>query len=1267
MSRTKKTIFWMAAALAGLFVLAVAVLFVSPALIHLKTVRDEIQERFSKELSGQIKFARIDLSIFPRPRVIVTQVRYQGAEGVDARLPSLNVYPKIWPLIIGQFQLDRLALESPEVVVKLEERPEAETAIVDAFEFDRIGQRIIAALLLLTKWQPPDLSFRISNGRLILLEPNRPMLELSNVQARMDRGARLSNYSFSARSNLWQQISLKGWIDPSQSKKAGRIDLSQVQPRTLSRLIYPDSRFKIIEAPLILSIDFESTGEDRLVAVVNGSLPRLRITKATTDVLLKGYSLRSTLKIEAGQVSLSIDALTLDEPRLDVSGRFSWNPAEPRASMELNASRIDVAGLRRTALALLGHTKIVQEIFAIIRDGVVPDMTVTSSGSSIAGLGQIANLVISGRMAQGHIMVPGIQLDLTAVEGRATISAGVLSGDAMSARFGNSQGHSGKMTLDLTGNSKILQLEILVAADLAQLPPVLKHLVTHKKFQSELVRITNVVGSAAGVLKLEGTTNDIVVAVEASDLDLELNYDRIPYPICFHKGKVSLDGSGLRLAQLDAAVGLSVFSELSGSFSWQEPAVQMEVQFQKCGLVVEQLYAFLKSLTQLPPSVTDLAVESGTILLRGSQVNGPLFQPDRWRLEARGDIDDLKLTWPLLPQPLSIASGKISCDSKYLRLYELKGNMGTSSFSQASVRWNLISRSRFDLASGPLKIAVDEIMPWIAPHMTGLQPLAPLTGQVTLDRVAVEGTLANPLTHVKGDIDKYELASPKFPGPVFGSGGVFSWQNSRLQIDGITADLGRSSVKRMAVGLQWTDPVLLDASAESVVVYLAEADPWLAALAGNDPRPAAGRGIIRLSGTRVTGPLLRPDIWLVHASGNLDEVVIPLASLPDPIIIHQADFTLSSEKSASSKAVRHTISFDLLPFEVGDDPMWFHGSLAFEAKTISLEGDLQADRIDWNRFGNGRPRTSSSDTESWLWRLKGSLQVTARQFKYAAYTWSPTQATIIFATDSIRIAVNQADLCDISFSGIIRFSPNIVELYIVPAAKQKRLDSSLTCVLQEKDLATGEYDLHGELLAKSKAQDLTRAMMGDVSFAAANGRIYRFGLLAKILALLNLTEIFGGQVPDLVQDGFAYRSINLVGEFQSGRVLMKECVIDGASMGIGCEGDIDLINQEMDLTVLVAPLKTVDRIIGKLPIINTVLGGSLISVPFRATGKIGSPTVIPLSPTAVGSGVLGIMERTMKLPITLIQPLVTQSKAAKPADRKTESQNTRQPVGRGEN
>jgi hypothetical protein len=110
-------------------------------------------------------------------------------------------------------------------------------------------------------------------------------------------------------------------------------------------------------------------------------------------------------------------------------------------------------------------------------------------------------------------------------------------------------------------------------------------------------------------------------------------------------------------------------------------------------------------------------------------------------------------------------------------------------------------------------------------------------------------------------------------------------------------------------------------------------------------------------------------------------------------------------------------------------------------------------------------------------------------------------------------------------------------------------------------------------------------------------------------------------------------------DFKGKKLVMQECAIDGASMGLACEGDIDLVEDKINLVILVAPFKTVDRIIKKIPLISSVLGGKIVSIPFRAKGDINNPAVIPLSPTAVGSGVLGIMERTLKLPITIIQPL----------------------------
>ena len=151
-------------------------------------------------------------------------------------------------------------------------------------------------------------------------------------------------------------------------------------------------------------------------------------------------------------------------------------------------------------------------------------------------------------------------------------------------------------------------------------------------------------------------------------------------------------------------------------------------------------------------------------------------------------------------------------------------------------------------------------------------------------------------------------------------------------------------------------------------------------------------------------------------------------------------------------------------------------------------------------------------------------------------------------------------------------------------------------------------------------------------------------MLAKIFALLNVTEIYRGEVPDLKGKGFAYNSMIATGVFEDGKLIIKDTTIDSPSMGIALEGEIDLIKKKVNLVVLVAPFKTVDRIVKKIPLVGTIMGGNLISIPFRAVGDLGDPDVIPLSPTAVGSGMLGILERTLKLPITIIQPVLPGSK-----------------------
>jgi hypothetical protein len=56
------------------------------------------------------------------------------------------------------------------------------------------------------------------------------------------------------------------------------------------------------------------------------------------------------------------------------------------------------------------------------------------------------------------------------------------------------------------------------------------------------------------------------------------------------------------------------------------------------------------------------------------------------------------------------------------------------------------------------------------------------------------------------------------------------------------------------------------------------------------------------------------------------------------------------------------------------------------------------------------------------------------------------------------------------------------------------------------------------------------------------------------------------------------------------------------------------------------------------------MGGSIVSIPVKIRGNLSDPEVTFLSPSAIGSAFLGIMERTLKLPITIIEPVLPAKK-----------------------
>jgi uncharacterized protein YhdP len=119
----------------------------------------------------------------------------------------------------------------------------------------------------------------------------------------------------------------------------------------------------------------------------------------------------------------------------------------------------------------------------------------------------------------------------------------------------------------------------------------------------------------------------------------------------------------------------------------------------------------------------------------------------------------------------------------------------------------------------------------------------------------------------------------------------------------------------------------------------------------------------------------------------------------------------------------------------------------------------------------------------------------------------------------------------------------------------------------------------------------------------------------------------------------------IVGELQDGYIYIKEMVIDGPAMKIVGEGRVDLAKGEADIVLLVAPLKTVDTVMRHIPIVGRIVtgkSGTFISVPFGVNGPFADPRVTLMPPEAVGSGLWGVLKRTLQTPLELFKTITFQ-------------------------
>ena len=1214
MSTGKKIAFSIIGGIGILVVLLLAAILSAPRLINSEAVKARVLAEVSRRAGGRMGFGRADFGLFPLPCVAIHEVSFSFPETASGTIDTVAVYPELLSLLKWRLRIAKLDLQMPNLTVSLPEAGKRKFPSLSEME----GQ--FTRFLSLLELDAPGLVVQVENGSLALSERGHPAFSFRDIQAHIVLPPDRLRIQIACAASFWDRFSAEASITPKGLKGTGHIDLAGFRPNLVADYLFPRAALPVAESVVNLQTRFQIEGLRKWQAQVQGSVPSLTLRRGQRERIVKVSALKGSFQLDEGKATATITDLVLADPFLRVKGSFAADPASSQVRLEMSSEEVDIRPLREAALAIAGDLPLAQKIFRIVRAGNIPYIAVELQGKSVTELGELEGIRIVGNMRGGEIFVPGVALDLEEVSGQVLLSGGVLSAEDVEARLGKAKGRAGKFSLAFSKSGAPFRLDCPLQADLAEALLLLRRLIKNETFGKELSLISDLKGHAAGRLVLEGRGSEIEPRVDIAEMNLSANHQRVPYPIVIREGQLSYRGDQIGVTGLSGALGASSFSGLTARLNMGKgPRLAL-----RCGrsvLSLDELYPWLHSLEGFRRKLQEVKSMKGTLELSALSLEGPLTRPGDWRFDGNGAVKDVVAKTSLLPGPIRVTSGKFRILPEQLSFVEVQVKL-----MDAAVRASGdlhtdrggLSKARFAFSgkAGP------EVTRWLS-SVSHLPPHVRVPSSFDLPRAELVWEKGG-ATSCKGNI-AYQ-GGPNLSGEVTVAPEELAVKNLLIQDKTSRARLDLV-LKKKALDVHFSGNLTRETMAKLASSHLFPVG-WV-------------RGDMAMH-------LLKDQPGLSTASGKLEgeDLELPLG-LPLPLTVER--FSLD--------AAKNEIRVKSANFILEGSKISLNGDVRFFPRGVHLDLEVSTGGIDLERFvtmfspdkepraqtpgGKGAGKEMGKEVKrAWDVPVTGKVRLQAESLSYGKYTWRPLRAVIAFDREGASVAVSEATLCGISTPGSVKVTPPKVTLDFRPASQETDIDEVLYCLPGMKAYLTGTFDLNAHVAGQGTIPELVPSLNGNLSFSARDGRIYRLNLLAKILSVVHVAAIFRGRLPDLTGEGFAYQSLAVKGELKNGKFAITEAVLDATSMKIVGRGDIDLVTKEADLLVLVAPLRTVDYVLNKIPVVRNIFGGSFLSIPVKVTGNLDDPKVRVFPISAVDSEILGILKNVVKQPVKLVGPVI---------------------------
>ena len=1214
----RKTLFWMSGIVGGVLLLVCITLLAAPRLINLKGIHDDIVARIHRETGGQGSFEKLDLFFFPRPHAVIHKGKLSFPEQESLSFKTLSVYPMLLPLLKGEFRPSQIRILSPRTTIdltpsKTKQQPPTPYPVTDG-KF-QIPQG-------LNTWidKSDGLTIQIEDGLLDLKTNGKQSFRFSDITLSAGHTKGVLTLEMTCTSNLFEKMNLKGQMEPASSKTKGTLTLSGFKSGDLPNKIQNPEALRLVDGVIDLETNFEGAGFQNFNANVNLSAPSLGLSRGQKKITVKGARIQGNIQFVNASLVASLSDMTLDYPPMKLSGGFEYKKDVPLVNLRLEGKDVSVPAVRSCALNLAGDISAVENIFAIIRDGNVPAISVTAKGKSLSDLGNLNGYTIEGQMREGKISLTTPRLDLVNVKGRALISNGILRGQRLEANLGDTKGIQGILTVALQDGAAPFQLNILVDANLTEAHTTLKRLVAEGAFSEGLQQIRSIEGQATAQLKLDESKSGLLVDVDCSSCRLKAFYRSLPFPITVKKGRVRYRQNHIQLRDLKGAYGQSEFLITSGSLDWQgEP--QIEIGGAKSEVLMEEVYPLIPAIKNPDRWLKDLKILKGRLSIASLNLKGPLKSPAAWQYQTDLQVEKLFLNAAFLPGPLNVSKAQMEATTEGIRFRNAEIKILDSDFTltgKLAGPVNHLKRFETEL-SGTL----------------GSQGLQHLFKTLELPE---DFLVRTPLTVQSGEYLWEKGNGVSFKGNMLFPDGPrvsmdFSHGPGRLNIRNLVVEEGAT---KASFGMQ---------AHEELVNFNFSGKFQKSTLDGIFMKNQFLDGFIE---GNISARILPKLSFSTSAEGFLRGKEVPVYGMTVPAKIE--DFSLRAEGQQ--------LRADSVRMVLNENRLVMNGYADLSTEDPRFDVDISTENVDLDKIlaflkKSDDVKTNKDKKDHWRFPIRGTAHLMWDSLKLAGFIWQPFQGEVTIAPESIRVAVENARLCGIDSPGFLRIKPDGIEIDFQLSAEKRNLNQCITCLTHERVVAEGIFDLKGSIKGEGHWDNLFGKLEGPILFTSADGQVKQDPALARVLTVLNVTDIFKGKLPTLEKDGLPYDLIQMKANLKNGKIHIHEGLMNSSAMNLVFNGDMDLLNEQLDLNMLASPFTLTDRLIKVIPVAGYILGGTLISVPVKVNGALKDPKVRVLPFSEIGSGLWGIMKRTLESPFKIVEPMFGEETKAK--DKEDES------------